>query len=322
MTYSDHYEDLTPRPPSETTLQPQLDRQSAVWMRGLLGTISSVVFAAAAWAQTAQALQADPSVKNSSSTTGSTNLTNQANNPLTPLPELLVQNYLMPAPQGYDGRLADEELLRFYWPFMVSGVQNILRIYQPIFTEPLFPHGRDAGLGDTTVFDLALHKLDLHKLGKFTVGGGPLLVIPAASHDDMGDGKWQAGVAGSVVTERSWGLLGTIITYSHSFSGYGSGRPSTQVIGVQPLAHYNFNYGYYLRSSGIWNIDYGDHTSVIPIGFGAGKVTRLRSGIITNVYIEFQRAVHHTGTGSPIWQILTAINLQFENSQHKPNKNK
>jgi hypothetical protein len=40
----------------------------------------------------------------------------------------LVQNYLMPAPQGYDGRLADEELLRLYWPFMVSGVQNILRI--------------------------------------------------------------------------------------------------------------------------------------------------------------------------------------------------
>jgi len=129
----------------------------------------------------------------------------------------------------------------------------------------------------------------------------------------MGDGKWQAGVAGSVVTERSWGLLAAIVTYSHYFAGYGPGRPPTQVVGVQPLAHYNFNNGYYLRSSGIWNIDYGDHTSVIPIGFGAGKVTRLRSGIITNVYVECQRAVHHTGTGSPIWQILTAINLQFEN---------
>jgi hypothetical protein len=153
--------------------------------------IGFVLFARTARAQGVQAPQVDPGVTSPPSTTGSTNLTNQANNPVAPLPELLVQNYLTPAPKGYHGRLADEELLRFYWPFMVSGVQNIFRIYQPILTEPLFPHGRDAGLGDTTVFDLALHKL-----GKFTLGGGPLLIIPAASHDNMGHGKWQAGVAG------------------------------------------------------------------------------------------------------------------------------
>jgi hypothetical protein len=283
------------------------------YVRRLLAALGFVLLATTLRAQAAPPPQADAGGTNPPSTTGSTNLTNQANNPVTPLPELLVQNYLMPAPQGYDGRLADEQLLRFYWPFMVSGVQNILRIYQPIVTNPLFPHGRDAGLGDTTVFDLALHKQ-----GMLTLGGGPLLVVPSASHDNMGDGKFQAGVAGGVVMETSWGLLATIVTYSHSFSGYGSGRPSTQVVGVQPLAHYNFNYGYYLRSSGIWNFDYGDFTSVIPIGFGAGKVTRLRSGIITNMYIEFQRAVHYTGTGSPIWEILTAINLQFENYRTKP----
>lgn len=135
----------------------------------------------------------------------------------------------------------------------------------------------------------------------------------------MGDGKWQAGVAGSVVTERSWGLLAAIITYSHSFSGYGSGRPPTQVVGVQPLAHYNFNRGYYLRSSGIWNIDYGYHNSVIPFGFGAGKVTKLRSGIVVNLYVEPQRSVHDAGTGSPTWQILTAATFQFSN-RPKPNK--
>jgi hypothetical protein len=283
--------------------------QFAVCLRGLLVTTSLALFAMTVRAQGAPPSQADPGMTNpSNSSTNPPNLTNQSNNPVTPLPQLLVQNYLMPSPEGFHGRTANEALLRFYWPFTVSGVQNILRIYQPIFTEPLFPHGRDAGLGDTTVFDLVLHKL-----GNFTLGGGPLLVIPAASHSDMGDGKWQAGAAGSLVTERSWGLLGTIVTYSHSFSGYGSGRPSTQVVGVQPLAHYNFNRGYYLRSSGIWNIDYGDHTSVIPVGFGAGKVTRLRSGIVTNVYIESQRAVHHTGTGSPIWQILTAVTFQFPN---------
>jgi hypothetical protein len=112
--------------------------QSAVGMRGLLAAISFVLFATTARAQGAQAPQGGSGVTNPPSTTGSTNLTNQANNPVTPLPEILVQNYLMPAPQGYDGRLANEALLRFYWPFMVSDVQNIFRIYQPIVTEPFF----------------------------------------------------------------------------------------------------------------------------------------------------------------------------------------
>ena len=113
--------------------------------------------------------------------------------------------------------------------------------------------------------------------------------------------------------------MGTIITYSHSFSGHGSRHPPTEVVGVQPLAHYNFNKGYYLRSSGIWNFDYGNHVSVIPIGFGAGKVSTLPSGIVMNLYVEPQRSVHHTGTGSPTWQILTAATFQFPN-RTKPNK--
>jgi len=236
-----------------------------------------------------------------------TNTTNESNNPVTPKTQILLQNYLMPAPYGYEGRTADQELLRLYWPVMIFGVQNIVRIYQPIYTKPLFPNGRNVGLGDTTVFDLALHKV-----GKFTLGAGPLLVLPVASHSNMGDGKWQAGPAGTVVTERSWGLVGTVITYQHSFSGYGS-RPPAELLSVQPLVHYNFKKGYYLRSSGIWNFDYGNHVSVIPIGFGAGKVSTLRSGIVMNLYLEPQHAVHHTGIGAPIWQILTAVTFQFPN---------
>jgi hypothetical protein len=122
--------------------------QSAVCMGGLLAAISFVLFATTARAQGAPAPQAGSGVTNPPSTTGSTNLTNQANNPVAPLPEILVQSYLMPAPQGYDGRPADEELLRLYWPFMVFGVQNILRVYQPIDTKPLFPTGRNAGFGE------------------------------------------------------------------------------------------------------------------------------------------------------------------------------
>ena len=74
--------------------------QSAGVHERMLAAISFVLFATTARAQGARAPQADPGVTNPPSTTGSTNLTNQANNPVAPLPEILVQNYLMPAPQG------------------------------------------------------------------------------------------------------------------------------------------------------------------------------------------------------------------------------
>jgi hypothetical protein len=184
---------------------------------------------------------------------------------------------LTPSPEGCHGRAADEELLRLYWPFTVSGVQNIFRIYQPLFTELLFSAPR----------------YGRRKMARRWC-------------KERGDGK-ELGTPG-----RDYHVF-------PSFSGYGLGRPPTQVVGVQPLAHYNFNRGYYLRSSGIWNIGYGYHNSVTPFGFGAGKVTKLRSGIVVNLYVEPQRSVHDAGTGPPTWQILTAATFQFS-SRPKPNK--
>jgi hypothetical protein len=243
-----------------------------------------------------------------SETDASSNVTNESNNPITPKRQIILQNFFMPSPQGDDGRSADLELLRIYFPLRLLGVENILRLYQPIETTPLLPDGRDGGLGDTTLYDLALHKEN-----RFTIGGGPLLVFPIASHKNLGDGKWQAGAAGIVVTERRWGLVGTVVTYQHSFSGYGPGRPTAELLTVQPLVHYNFLKGYYLRSSGLWNIDRDRHVNSIPIGFGAGKVWKLPGGSVMNLYAEPQYSVYRTGTGAPDWQILSGLSLQLPN---------
>jgi hypothetical protein len=93
---------------------------------------------------------------------------------------------------------------------------------------------------------------------------------------------------------------GIEITYQHSFSGYGSDRRAAELLTVQPLVHYNFNKGFYLRSSGVWNLDYGNHVGEIPIGFGAGKVWTLPGGTVMNCFVEPQYSVYRTGTGAPI----------------------
>jgi hypothetical protein len=48
----------------------------------------------------------------------------------------------------------------------------------------------------------------------------------------------------------SWGITGAIVYYSHSFTGAPM-RAMVQSLTVQPLALYNLDDGFYLRSSGI-----------------------------------------------------------------------
>src|SRR6202044_71213 len=90
---------------------------------------------------------------------GTESAANESNNPVTLKTEVILQNFVWPAPQGDEGRSADQVLLRLYQPFKVFGVDNIVRFYQPIVTDPLLPAGREAGLGDTTIYDLALHRM-------------------------------------------------------------------------------------------------------------------------------------------------------------------
>jgi hypothetical protein len=84
---------------------------------------------------------------------------------------------------------------------------------------------------------------------------GPLLVAPTATNRFLGQGKWQAGLAGVDVHSLSDGsLLIGILTWQHSFAGEHT-RPDAQVPTFQPIAALSVGGGYYVRSSGIWSFD-------------------------------------------------------------------
>jgi hypothetical protein len=121
------------------------------------------------------------------------NATNTSNDPATPHSQILLQNYFVPSSDGYDGRSAGQQLLRLSLPVKLFGVQNSFRIYQPIATSPLFPDGRNAGFGDTTVYDLALHEVS----STFTVGAGPLLVCRSRATKILALGNGQPVWLGS-----------------------------------------------------------------------------------------------------------------------------
>lgn len=232
---------------------------------------------------------------------------NEANNPLTPKITINLQDYFIPSfidtPRDPH---ANQFLIRGLIPSDMFGLPQLLRFTLPIATSPDDPSGYITGLGDLTLMDLFI----LPKHGDVTLGAGPLLVVPTATDESLGSGKWQAGAAGVVVAPQKWGLLGGLVTYQTSFAGDGD-RDDVDLFTFQPILNINLSDGWYLRSSATWNFNLQNGKSYIPVGAGVGKVFQLDKGITMNAFVEPQYTIWHYGVGAPRWQIFAGINFQF-----------
>ena len=229
---------------------------------------------------------------------------NSANNPLTPKAGLNFHDYITSS--LYD---SDEDmntfLLRGTMPAMLGGIPQIFRVTLPYMTVPGSDGDKVSGIGDLNIFDIFLLK------GQgFEYGIGPLLVMDTASKDETGAGKWQIGAAGILITQHAWGILGALITYQHDFAG-DEDRATQNLATLQPLIIYNLPGGVYLRSTGVWNLDWETGRYYIPLGVGAGKVWALEGGTTINGFIEPQWTVAHEGAGEPEYQTFVGLNFQF-----------
>ncbi len=231
---------------------------------------------------------------------------NAANNPLTPKITINLQDYFTPDLNREPGRRSNQFLLRGILPVDTFGVPQLVRVTLPALTNPTFPNGSATGLGDFSVYDLFV--LPVHGV---TLAVGPVLVAPTATSIDTGAGKWQAGGAVFAVAEHPWGVSAGLVTYQHSFAGDPS-RATAQTLTAQPIFTYNLPLAFYLRSTGIWSFDLGGarHTSVIPLGFGLGKVWTVGK-LTLNLFAEPQYSVIRSGVGVPVWQIFAGFNLQI-----------
>lgn len=231
------------------------------------------------------------------------NSTNEANNPLTPKITINLQNYYTPSFYGPLGTDANSFLLRGLIPMTLGGLPQLVRFTLPLSDNPTFD-GHRLGLGDLTLFDLFAFP------GKpVTFAAGPLLVAPTATDRATGAGRWQAGAAGVAMAPLSWGLVGGLLTYQHSFAD-SFGREPQSLLTFQPIVNYNLPHGFYLRSSAIWNFDFQNRLGYIPGGFGLGKVIQLGK-VTANAFIEPQYTIYHYGEQAPHWQIFAGVNLQF-----------
>lgn len=242
----------------------------------------------------------------SSGTGGTSDAANKSNNPLNLAPGFNLQDYYTPDIANSNAH-SNDALLRGTLPVAPGafiGVPQLLRATLPISTRP-DPHGGySTGSGDLNLFDIFLLKTEGVQLGI-----GPQITAPTAAHDELGTGKWQAGLAAVAIDASPRGLLGALVQYQSSFAG-DSDRAHVESATLQPFLIHNLPRGWYLRSTATWTFDLKNDTHYIPLGLGAGKAWKV-GGNIFNAFVEPQWTVEHKGDGLPRFTLFTGLNVTF-----------
>src|ERR1700733_13029548 len=142
--------------------------------------------------------------------------------------------------------------------------------FQPDITQP---HGGTFGFGDINPSFF----LSPAQPGKLIWGVGPTFLIPTASDDVLGTGKFSIGPAIVALVQPGKWPLGVLVNNLWSVAGSGS-RPDVNSMTLQYFINYNLKKGYYLTFQPIitanWNAPSGN-VWLVPVGGGIGRIMRL-----------------------------------------------
>jgi len=196
-------------------------------------------------------------------------------------------------------------------PINLSPDWNLItRTIVPVISQPqLTPDGeRTFGLGDTT----ASAFLSPAHSGKFIWGVGPAFLLPTATDQDLGTGKWGAGpTAVGLIMDGPW-VYGALINNIWSFAG-DPGRKDVNQMTLQPFVNYNFKDGWYLSSSPLvtadWNAD-NDNRWTLPVGGAFGRVFRIGKQPVNAQIGAYYNVIAPDDIG-PQWQVRAQLQFLF-----------
>jgi hypothetical protein len=177
-------------------------------------------------------------------------------------------------------------------------------VYQPALTQTQSSH---FGLGDINPQLFFIPKTD----GKITWGVGPVFLLPTATDDSLGTGKWGIGpTAAIVVTDAPW-VMGALANNIWSVAG-DSDRPDVSQFLLQPFINYNLANGWYLVSAPIitanWNASSGNKWT-IPIGGGFGRLFNIGKQPINATLQAYWNV--ETPEGGADWTLRTQFQFLF-----------
>ena len=130
--------------------------------------------------------------------------------------------------------------------------------------------GSASGLGDIN-YSLYFSPV---KYDKVIWGVGPSINLPTASDDQLGSGKWSAGITGVALAQPKWGSMGILGRQLLSFAGDSDRSDVNQTL-IEPFVNYNLSQGWYLLTDMVitanWEAD-NENRWTVPVGGGVGRI--------------------------------------------------
>jgi hypothetical protein len=168
-------------------------------------------------------------------------------------------------------------------PFDVSPTWIIItRTILPFIDQPGIAtgEGRTRGVGDTQFSAF----LSPTRTGSLVWGVGPVLQLPTASNDALGQGKWGIGPTAGLQWSGTQWTFGALSNNVWSFAGNTS-RPAVNQMQLQPEINYSLKCnpnGYLTFSPTItanWQAS-GNERWTVPVSLGIGQLVKLGSQTI------------------------------------------
>jgi len=173
--------------------------------------------------------------------------------------------------------------------------------------------GGEFGLGDTTQTFFLAPRGDR----KLIWGIGPALVIPTATNNLLGQGKFSMGPSVLALSQPGHWTIGALVNNVWSVAGSGS-RPPVNLMQLQAFVTYQMKKGWYVATSPIlqanWRAASGN-VWLVPVGGGIGRITKMGSQPI-NVTAQFYGNALYPAGSSP-WSMRLQFDLLFPEGPKK-----
>ncbi len=249
--------------------------------------------------------------------TNSDALRKAAQNPIASLISVPVQNNNNFG-IGPDGRIQDVLNIQPVIPVRVSANWNLISriitpiVYQPTISQPLSPGGAPVNQGVYGFGDLnPSFFLSPAKPHKLIWGAGTAIVLPTATNQLLGQGKWSTGPSVVVLAQPGKWTFGALVNNVFSFTGQSSRADVNQML-FQYFINYNLKKGWYLTwqptLTADWEVTDGGRW-VVPVGGGIGRIMKLGFQPV-NVGLQFYGNAVHPPGASP-WNMRLQIAFLF-----------
>jgi len=146
-------------------------------------------------------------------------------------------------------------------------------IFPVMFSQSgLFPGaGSQSGLRDTTE---GLYFSPSRTFNGFTLGAGPIFLLPTATDELLGAGKWGAGPTGVVVWQGSGWTVGILAFHNWSFAGEADRAEFNQTF-LQPVIAYTTSQAWTFTLQGEDTYDWQTREWSAPVNFLVSKVVKV-----------------------------------------------